>query len=172
MDLIIAAPDEATRALLRERLSAAGWFGGAHVGTVERPAQLIEQLAVQEDAAPPTRAGTLVVTAQGSPDRQEFMNQEFMGMALARGVPVLVWPLQQRARTVPPASAQMRRLSAREREILSLVAAGISNKGIARSLRVSPNTVKFHLAALFTKLAVGTRAEAIAAAARIGELSL
>src|SRR5579871_5667338 len=97
VDLIIAAPDEATRALLRERLSAAGLLGGAHVGTIERPAQLIEQLAAEGDAAPATRAGTLVVTAQGSPDRQEFTGQEFMGVALARGVPVLVWPLPLRA---------------------------------------------------------------------------
>ena len=35
---------------------------------------------------------------------------------------------------------------------LALVAAGISNKGIARELQVSPNTVKFHIAAILDKL--------------------
>jgi two-component system, NarL family, nitrate/nitrite response regulator NarL len=64
------------------------------------------------------------------------------------------------------------RLSAREREVLGLVAAGISNKGIARELRVSPNTVKFHIAAILEKLDAGTRAEAVVAALRRGELSL
>jgi DNA-binding NarL/FixJ family response regulator len=64
------------------------------------------------------------------------------------------------------------RLSAREREVLALVAAGISNKGIARELRVSPNTVKFHIAAILDKLDAGTRAEAVVAALRRGELSL
>jgi two-component system nitrate/nitrite response regulator NarL len=64
------------------------------------------------------------------------------------------------------------RLSAREREVLTLVAAGISNKGIARELRVSPNTVKFHIAAILEKLDAGTRAEAVVAALRRGELSL
>jgi DNA-binding CsgD family transcriptional regulator len=64
------------------------------------------------------------------------------------------------------------RLTAREREVIALVAAGISNKGIARALLVSPNTVKFHLAAIFEKLGAGTRAEAVAAAIRSGELSL
>jgi DNA-binding NarL/FixJ family response regulator len=63
-------------------------------------------------------------------------------------------------------------LSAREREVLALVAAGISNKGIARELRVSPNTVKFHIAAILDKLDAATRAEAVVAALRRGELSL
>lgn len=63
-------------------------------------------------------------------------------------------------------------LTAREREVLALVATGISNKGIARQLLVSPNTVKFHIAAILDKLDASTRAEAVAAALRNGELSL
>jgi DNA-binding NarL/FixJ family response regulator len=65
-----------------------------------------------------------------------------------------------------------RPLTTREREILALVASGTSNKGIARALTVSANTVKFHLAAVFAKLNAGTRAEAVAEAIRRGELSL
>jgi DNA-binding NarL/FixJ family response regulator len=65
-----------------------------------------------------------------------------------------------------------RPLTTREREILSLVASGTSNKGIARALTVSANTVKFHLAAVFDKLNAATRAEAVAEAIRRGELSL
>ena len=64
------------------------------------------------------------------------------------------------------------RLTSREREVLALVASGISNKGIARQLQVSPNTVKFHIAAILDKLDAATRAEAVVAALRIGELSL
>jgi DNA-binding NarL/FixJ family response regulator len=64
------------------------------------------------------------------------------------------------------------RLTSREREVLALVATGISNKGIARQLQVSPNTVKFHVAAILDKLDAATRAEAVAAAVRRGELSL
>jgi len=56
--------------------------------------------------------------------------------------------------------------------MLSLVASGTSNKGIARALAVSTNTVKFHLAAAFEKLDVTTRAEAVAEAIRRGELSV
>jgi two-component system nitrate/nitrite response regulator NarL len=63
-------------------------------------------------------------------------------------------------------------LTRREREVLALVAGGISNKGIARQLQVSPNTVKFHIAAILDKLDAATRAEAVVAAVRRGELSL
>jgi two-component system, NarL family, nitrate/nitrite response regulator NarL len=65
-----------------------------------------------------------------------------------------------------------RRLTTRERKILSLVASGVSNKGVARTLGVSVNTVKFHLAAAFEKLNAATRAEAVTEAIRRGELSL
>jgi len=65
-----------------------------------------------------------------------------------------------------------RQLTSRERQILSFVASGTSNKGIARALGVSANTVKFHLAAAFEKLNTSTRAEAVAEAIRRGELSV
>jgi DNA-binding NarL/FixJ family response regulator len=72
----------------------------------------------------------------------------------------------------PPSLRKGRPLTSREREILGLVAGGASNKGIARVLSVSANTVKFHLAAVFDKLNAATRAEAVAEAIRRGELSL
>ena len=71
-----------------------------------------------------------------------------------------------------PAHRTWRQLTIRERKILSLVASGISNKGVARSLGVSVNTVKFHLAAAFEKLNAATRAEAVTEAIRRGELSV
>lgn len=86
-------------------------------------------------------------------------------------------PTQTSDTPTPPAEATpLRRhgrpLTSREREILGLVASGTSNKGIARTLSVSANTVKFHLAAVFDKLNAATRAEAVAEAIRRGELSL
>jgi len=80
--------------------------------------------------------------------------------------------LEPAACTPRPQANRSRPLTSREREILSLVAAGTSNKGVARTLDVSANTVKFHLAAVFDKLNVATRAEAVAEAIRRGELSL
>lgn len=58
------------------------------------------------------------------------------------------------------------RLSPREREVLALVTEGHSNKAIAETLYVSPNTVKTHVAALLTKLEVDTRVQLAALAAR------
>lgn len=49
----------------------------------------------------------------------------------------------------------------REYEVLELVAAGRSNKEIARALAVSPNTVKTHLARLYQKLEASRRTEAV-----------
>jgi len=53
------------------------------------------------------------------------------------------------------------RVTAREREILELLASGRSNKALARTLGISPNTVKTHLARLYEKLEVQNRVQAI-----------
>lgn len=50
-------------------------------------------------------------------------------------------------------------LSAREREVLALVAGGSRNRAIATSLGISENTVKFHVANLLRKMGASTRAE-------------
>ncbi|MCD1269223.1 hypothetical protein B5M43_010290 [Microbacterium sp. MEC084] len=53
-------------------------------------------------------------------------------------------------------------LGAREQEILVRVAAGLRNREIAAELTISENTVKFHLANVYRKLGVSSRAEATA----------
>lgn len=63
-------------------------------------------------------------------------------------------------------------LTAREAQILALLAEGLVNKEIAARLGISRHTVKTHLAALFHKLDVTTRAEAVAAGARAGVILL
>jgi DNA-binding CsgD family transcriptional regulator len=59
-------------------------------------------------------------------------------------------------------------ISDRELEVLELLAAGRSNKEIARRLTVSPNTVKTHLTNLFDKLEARRRTEAIQRARELG----
>jgi DNA-binding NarL/FixJ family response regulator len=56
------------------------------------------------------------------------------------------------------------RLTAREREVLRLVAGGKSNKEIATRLRISERTAKFHVTAIFDKLGAENRAQAVAIA--------
>jgi DNA-binding CsgD family transcriptional regulator len=63
-------------------------------------------------------------------------------------------------------------LTPRERQVLGMVAEGLPNKIIAARLGISEHTVKTHLAALFAKLGVNTRAEAVARGARLGLLLL
>ncbi|HEY9222664.1 MAG TPA: LuxR C-terminal-related transcriptional regulator, partial [Variovorax sp.] len=53
-------------------------------------------------------------------------------------------------------------LSAREREVLALLAEGRSNKLIARALDLSLHTVKRHVANILTKLALDSRTQAAA----------
>ena len=52
-------------------------------------------------------------------------------------------------------------ITRREHEVLALIAAGRSNKEIARQLNLSPNTVKTHLARLYEKLEAVRRTDAI-----------
>jgi len=79
---------------------------------------------------------------------------------------------EQRARTavgIKAAPELLEPLTEREREILGLLVAGMSNRDIAAALVVSPNTVKTHLEHLYGKLAVTSRLQATA---RARELSL
>jgi DNA-binding NarL/FixJ family response regulator len=73
---------------------------------------------------------------------------------------------------VEPDPAIAAPLSPRERTVLELTGAGLSTKAVARELGISPNTVKFHLHAVFEKLGVTSRAEAVMAAIRRGELAV
>lgn len=59
-------------------------------------------------------------------------------------------------------------LTTREREVLELMAQGLANGAIARRLVVSPKTVRNNVSAVFAKLHVDTRAEAIVRAREAG----
>jgi DNA-binding NarL/FixJ family response regulator len=59
-------------------------------------------------------------------------------------------------------------LTPREREVLDLIAAGLPNATIARTLTLSPKTVGNHISTIFAKLQVATRAEAIVRARDAG----
>ena len=63
-------------------------------------------------------------------------------------------------------------LTAREAEVLALMAEGASNKLIARRLGISVHTAKFHVAAVLDKLDAGSRTDAVAQAVRLGVLDL
>lgn len=61
-------------------------------------------------------------------------------------------------------------LTARELEVLQLLAQGLPNKLIAQRLKISEHTAKFHVSAIMTKLGAASRTEAVTRAARRGLL--
>ena len=63
-------------------------------------------------------------------------------------------------------------LTARETEVLRLIAQGLANKEIARALNIGEKTVKTHVSNILAKLGVPSRTQAALYAARIGLVSL
>ncbi len=61
-------------------------------------------------------------------------------------------------------------LTARERDVLAMISQGLANKQIARTLEISPETVKSHVKRIFSKLAANTRTEAVSRAGSLGLL--
>ena len=94
--------------------------------------------------------------------------------AAARGetllAPEMLLKLLNGAENPPPTEGGMLKLSEREMEVLAAVARGERSKEIAFNLGISERTVKAHLASIYNKLGVDSRAAAIAIAAQRGLL--
>jgi DNA-binding CsgD family transcriptional regulator len=63
-------------------------------------------------------------------------------------------------------------LTAREMDVLRLLAQGMGNKSIARELAISSHTAKYHVASVLAKLGAHTRAEAVSRGIRRGLVPL
>jgi DNA-binding NarL/FixJ family response regulator len=103
--------------------------------------------------------------------------EAYVALVAAAFLGLGVWAGTRLFRKTPPApfepnvkAQQTLGVSERELEVLQLLAAGRSNKEIARELDVSPNTVKTHVAKLFGKLEARRRTEAISRARELGIL--
>jgi DNA-binding CsgD family transcriptional regulator len=70
----------------------------------------------------------------------------------------------------PTTRAHPAQLSARQAEVLALLADGLPNAEIARTLFLTPKTVEHHVTAVLRKLRAGSRAEAVEAARRLGAI--
>jgi two-component system nitrate/nitrite response regulator NarL len=71
-----------------------------------------------------------------------------------------------------PSERLVEELTAREMEVLQLLAEGLSNKAIAYALEISEHTVKFHVNAILGKLRAQSRTEAVVRATRLGLILL
>jgi len=80
--------------------------------------------------------------------------------SLRKGIRMSIDQLQQDEET-QEVMTQLDRISGREREVLELVADGLSSKEIARQLDLSPRTIEVHRANLFSKLGVDSLADLI-----------
>jgi DNA-binding CsgD family transcriptional regulator len=113
-------------------------------------------------AADKTLAGVLPL---GASERQVVA----AAAALAEGLSVrLPGDAREPAGFAPPEPAARPLLTPREVEVLALVGQGQSNKAIARRLGISAHTVKYYLEAIFQKLDVKSRAEAVTRGLRLG----
>ena len=70
------------------------------------------------------------------------------------------WPRRQGSRAFPFDRADLSKLTKRQREVLQLLARGMSNKEIARALKIAEATTKIHMAALLRALGARNRTEA------------
>jgi DNA-binding NarL/FixJ family response regulator len=123
--------------------------------------------AGEPDAAEALRAGARAVLHRGAtPDAIAAAL-----VAAARGLAVLDPGLAD-GWVRPPDHAPAEGLTAREAEVLSLLAEGLSNKAIAARLGISDHTAKFHVNAILSKLGAESRAAAIVKAARLGLVAL
>ena len=97
-----------------------------------------------------------------------------VGEGLWVGAPGLVEGLMrfQRAGESSGEESLIEPLTAREKEVLQLMAQGQANKQIALSLGISEHTVKFHLSALYAKLGISSRTEAVREGIELGLISL
>ena len=97
-----------------------------------------------------------------------------VGEGLWVGAPGLVGELMRMPRSVESLGGDVliEPLTAREKEVLQLMAQGLANKQIAFSLGISEHTVKFHLSSLYAKLGISSRTEAVRRGIELGLISL
>lgn len=145
--------------------AGAGSEGAAGIADLAASAvPLVALVSDEAGAADALRAGARAVLLRGAaPDAVAAALR-----AAARGLTVLDPSLADTFLRAPEHSAGAQPLTAREREVLALLAEGLANKAIASQLRISEHTAKFHVNSILGKLGASSRAEAIVRAARLG----
>jgi DNA-binding NarL/FixJ family response regulator len=93
-------------------------------------------------------------------------------LAVAKGLRVFDEAALTELLSRAPSGADSTLLTPREREVLGLVAEGLSNRLIAERLGISEHTVKFHVGSLVEKIGADTRTDAVTRAVRRGMLAL
>jgi DNA-binding NarL/FixJ family response regulator len=134
----------------------------------ESGAELCQEI---RKVAPATRillisgAGWISPEAARAAGASGFVSKDWSAADVARAVRMVGKGMTVFAPQSEPVPAS---LSRREREVVALMAGGATNKEIAERLFLSPHTVKDHTSAVYRKLGVRNRAEAVRRAERLG----
>ena len=175
----VAASDPLVRAALSALLGRVAGVGVASpsaevvlwdAGSAERPLPLPGRptLALVDDVAAAQRA--LGKGARGAIRREASDATMAAALQAVREGLVVIEPAFHPR---PKAEAEpIDPLTAREREVLVLLAEGCSNREIATRLRISEHTAKFHVNAILQKLSADRRTDAVVRAARLGLITL
>jgi DNA-binding NarL/FixJ family response regulator len=121
-------------------------------------------------ASLPVRAWGLLPTDIGEVELLAAVFAVHEGLLTA--APALMLPLLGPMTQVDEDDELLEELTEREAEVLQLLAQGLANKQIAARLGISEHTVKFHVSAIYTKLGVTNRTEAVSRGARLGLIVL
>lgn len=144
-------------------LSLTGELAGSHPTRSERTQAGYRLLAFTRSHG----IHTIVVSGITTPDDIEQVYSEYDVYACLQKQTFQSKDFIRIVQELQPATASatvLDELTDREREVLDLLVQGMTNNGIAETLVISPNTVKRHLKAIFTKLEVNTRSAAVARA--------
>lgn len=161
--LLVEAPNESVEELLEALASAGLTKETAVVVLVDQSAPVWAGQALQ--------AGIRGVLA-GDADAQQLA----LAVEAAASGLVVLDPGEVRAErssSARPVTLELSEpLTARERQVLQMLAGGLGNKEIASRLKISEHTVKFHVASILGKFGASSRTEAVAIGLRRGLILL
>ncbi|HTS83210.1 MAG TPA: response regulator transcription factor [Myxococcaceae bacterium] len=174
------------------RAGIAGLLAGSGTMVTVEPGAPADAVVWDTPSAPPPSLGPgappVLALVQGEQDARMALSRGAAGvvlrsadaatlqaalLAVARGLVVIehgFGSLLPAPEARPAATAEA--FTPREREVLALLARGLSNRDIAEALGISAHTAKFHVNSILQKLGVERRTEAVVRAARMGLVTL
>jgi len=172
------------------RAGLAGLLAGSGTVVSVEPGARVDAVAWDTTSAPPPPLGPgappVLALVQGEQDARAALSAGAAGavlrsadgatlraalLAVSRGLVVTEHGFTS-LRPAPEARPVAAAFTPREREVLALLARGLSNRDIAEALEISAHTAKFHVNSILQKLGVERRTEAVVRAARMGLVTL
>jgi response regulator RpfG family c-di-GMP phosphodiesterase/DNA-binding CsgD family transcriptional regulator len=152
-----------------ERLDGSGFHRGLMAQHLALPARVLQSAVLWEIL----QTGRCWQPSLVAPQRDDYLRREVIAGRLDASVVQTLSQLQTglTRRAQMPDEPTLSALTARERDILRLLANGLSNKQMARELAISPSTAGTHVENIYRKLHVTTRAAATLKAASLGVLA-